>query len=446
MKLKNSLLMALSVLSLPAFGQGFSLRECIDYASKWNATLINADKDVEIADRKIKETIGSMLPQVDLTGSYTNNLKLGTTLLPGALTGDTTGRMIPVQFGTQHNASATMQVSQKLFDPTFGIGLKAAKVSQDQAGQTLRQSTEQLAYNISLTYFQTLVIDKQRKALQASLSTSSNQLEQTELKQKNGMAKQLDVDKMRVSFNNLKSQLQQSDLNYAQSLNNLKYYMGMPVENEISLTDTTLRLEDQLLGILNQNFSFENRTDYQLQKINVEAYQLDKARNQAMYLPSLNLSFNYGVSAMRKEFNFFDSDQNWFDNASLVFSLKVPIFDGLQKHQRVVQSKLNLEKAKARLSQTEQSIKVDLSNYENQYRTAVTNIQNEKDNLTLSENVYKNTRLSFQQGMATALELVQAENSWNESMNNYYGKLLNLYIARINLEQARGNLLNYISK
>jgi outer membrane protein TolC len=58
--------------------------------------------------------------------------------------------------------------------------------------------------------------------------------------------------------------------------------------------------------------------------------------------------------------------------------------------------------------------------------------------------VYKNTQLQYQQGMASSLELVQAESSYNESTNNYYAKLLNVYIARINLEQGKGNLLNYI--
>lgn len=446
MKLKIALPIALCVLSLPGFSQGFTLRECIDYASKSNGTILNAGKDIEIADRKVKETVGSMLPQIDGSASYTNNLMLSTTLLPGAMVGDTTGKMIPVQFGTQHNANGSLQLTQKLFDPTFGIGLKAAKVSQNQAQQSFKLSSEQVAYSISVTYYQTLVIGKQKNTLQSTIAASSKQLKQTELKLKNGLAKQLDVDKMRVSYNNLQSQLQQSTLNYAQSLNNLKYSMGMPVENEISLSDTALNLDNQLLSALLSEFNIENRSDYQLQKISVEAYELDKARNKATYLPTLNMTLNYGASAMRREFNFLDSNQKWFSSSSLIFSLRLPIFDGLQKHQRIVQSQLNAEKARIKLDQATQSIKVDLSNYENQYRTAVTNIQNEKDNLTLAEKVYKTTQLSFDQGTASSLELVQAESSWNESMNNYYNKLLNVYIARVNLEQSRGNLLNYINK
>jgi outer membrane protein TolC len=445
MKKRTLALATLCAFALPGFSQSLSLRECIDYASKSNGTIINANYDVEIAGRKVKETVGGMLPQLDGSGSYTNNLLLSTTLLPGTFVGAAADSMIPVQFGTQHNMSGTLQLSQKLFDPTFFVGLKAAKISEDQARQSLKMSTEQIAYSISVTYFQTLVIGKQLSTLQSTMITSAKQLDMTSLKLENGLAKQIDVDKMRVSYNNLQTQLQQSELNYKQSLNNLKYYMGMPVENTISLADTSLSLDNQLLSALLTDFNVENRTDYQLQKIVVQTYEADKKRNEAGYLPTLNLTASLGTSAMREKFDFFDDSKEWYNSSSLVFSLRVPIFDGLQKHQRIAQSKLNIEKARTKLEQTEQSIKVDLSNYENQYSNAVTNIRNEQENLALAKSVYENTQLSYQQGMATSLELVQAESSWNESMNNYYSKLLNLYIARVNLEQSKGNLMNYIN-
>jgi len=444
MKKKSLVLIALCTLPLLAFGEGFSLKQCIDYANKANGNIVNANYDVEIAGRKVKEQIGSMLPQVDGSASYTDNLLLSTTLLPGEII-NKPGTMVALQFGTQHNMNAAIQLTQKLFDPTFPLALRASKISESQAQQTYKMTKEQSAYNISVTYYQTLVIGKQLNTLRSTLSTSEKLLASTELKFKAGMSKQIDVDKIRVSYNNLKSQVQQSELNFSQSLNNLKYYMGMPVETGINLTDSVLNVDNQMLDALENDFNIENRTDYQLQKIALKAFEAEKSRNVAGYLPTLNMSVNLGANAMRKKFNFMDSSEKWYPNSSLVFSLRVPIFDGLQRQQRIAQANLNIHKNKVKLTQSEQSIQVDLSNYENQYRTAVNNIQNEKDNQTLSENVYKNTQLQYQQGMASSLDLVQAESSYNESTNNYYAKLLNLYIARINLEQGKGNLLNYIN-
>lgn len=441
---KSLVLAALSMLPLLASAEGYTLKQCLEFADKVNGNIVNAKLDVEIAGYKVKEQVGSMLPQVDGSASYTDNLLLATTLLPGELAG-APGTMVPIQFGTQHNMNGGIQLSQKLFDPSFPVALKASKINESQARESLKLTKEQSAYGISATYYQTLVIGKQLNALRANLSSSSKLLASTELKYKAGMAKQIDVDKIRVNYNNLVSQVQQSELYYKYSVNNLKYLMGMPKDKEIYLTDTVLNVTDEAKETILKDFSLENRSEYQLQKIGLQAYEVDKLRNKAGYLPTLNFSANLGAMAMRKEFNFFDSSQKWYANSSLVFSLRVPIFDGLQRQQRIAQSNLNIQKSKVKISQTEQSILLDLNNVENQYQTAINNMKNEKSNLDLAEKVYKNTQLQYQEGTATALELVQSENSFNESTNNYFAKLLNLYIARINLEQCKGNLLNYIN-
>ena len=445
MKKNYLIILALSILSNGAFGQGFTLKQCVDYATTYNGNLKNATTDIRIAQKKIDEQIGSMLPQIDASSSYTNNLLLATTLLPGEIIGQP-GTQVPVTFGTKHNVQAGVQLNQKIFDPSFGVALKAVKISKEQAEQFHRKTAEQTAYSISGIYYQTLVIGKQINTLHATKEASEKLLASTELRFNNGMAKKVDVDKIRVSFNNIRSQTQQSELSYQQSLNNLKYQMGMPVDSTLVLSPEAIDTDLSVFEAPVDSFSMENRVDYQLQKITLSGYELDKKRNQSGYLPSLSLNANYGVSAMRNKFNFTSSDGQWYPSSGIGVTLKIPIFDGLQRHARVSQSKLNIEKSKESIHLTEQSIRVDLSNYEIQYRNAIDNIRNEKDNLDLAESVYKNVQNQYQQGAGSSLDLIQAESSYTESQNNYYNKLLTLYIARINLEQTKGTLINYINK
>ena len=438
-----TMLLALSNFYLYA-QKPLTLKECINYSNTNNSNIKIASYDVAISQKKVNEQIGTMLPQIDASGSYTDNLKLNTSVLPGELMGQA-GTQIAVTMGTKHNLSGSVQLNQKIFDPTFGIALNAAKISTQLSEQTLTKTSQQIAYNISITYYQTLVIEKQINSLRVTLVASKKLLESTELKYKNGMAKKVDVDKIRVSYNNTKSQLQQSELSYSQSLNTLKYQMGMPVDSSIVLLDTVLDMNIQTLEIQSDGFSVDNHIDYQLQKTNLSIYEIDKKRNVAGYLPSLSFNANYGYSAMRNEFDFSNSGGSWYPSSSIGVTLKVPIFDGLQRNAKISQSKLNIEKSKENIRLVEQSIKVELSNSEIQYRNAVDNIQSEKENLDLAESVYENTQLEYQQGAGSSLDLIQAESSYRESLNNYYNKLLNLYIAKINLEQSKGTLLNYIN-
>lgn len=437
------LLIGLSIFSLHSFGQNFTLKQCIEYASKNNGNIINANYDVDIAQEKVNEQMGTILPQIDASVSYLNNLKLNTTVLPGEIIGQP-GTSVAIQMGTRHNASGGVQVSQKIFDPTFGVALKAVRLSKEQTEHSLKLTTEKIQYNISLLYYQTLVIEKQINSLQSTSNSSNVLLESTELRFKNGMAKKIDVDKIRVSHNNTQSLLVQSELSYKQSINNLKYYMGMPVDSTIILSETIRDSDIKLLFEIEDSFSYENRTDYQLQKINLDAFVLDKKRNKAGYLPSLSMNVYGGYNALRNEFDFLNGG-DWYPNSYVGLSLKVPIFDGLQRHARISQSKLNIEKSKINIQQFQESVKVDISNSEIEYRNAIDNIQNDKSTLDLAESILRSTQLQYQQGTCSALDLVQSETSYRESLYSYYSKLLNFYIARINLENSKGRLTEYIN-
>ena len=61
----------------------FSLKEAQDYALVHNKMVLAAKSDVLATKAALWETISAALPQVEASGSFTDNLKLMTTLLPG---------------------------------------------------------------------------------------------------------------------------------------------------------------------------------------------------------------------------------------------------------------------------------------------------------------------------------------------------------------------------
>lgn len=426
--------------------KSLTLKDCINYSITNNSNIKNANYDVEISQKKIVEQTANYLPQINASGSLDDNLKLTTQLMPAEMTGGTPGTYVPVKFGNKYSVSGGVELTQKLYDPTYLYGIKSAKIDKEVSVQTQQKTSEQTVYNISLVYYQTLVIQMQMNVLKSTLMASEESLKSIELKLKNGMAKKIDVDKIKVSFNNTKSQLEQAELSYGQSLNTLKYHMGMPVDSSVVLADTTISNDSHFFERGNEsNFQMENVIDYRLQKTNISLTQIDKKTKLAAFQPTLSFYGNYNYNAMRQEFNFFDSGKDWYPSSAIGLRLSIPIFDGLQRNSRVAQSKLNIKKAKENLLLTEQSIKVDISDYEIQYKNAIDNINREKENLDLAESVYKNTQMEYRQGAGSTLDLIQSESSYLEAQNNYYNKLLNLYIARVKLENSKGNLINFIN-
>ena len=444
MKTIKSITFLFLVLCLPLFGQTYSLKQCIDYARKNNSNIRIASLDSDISGKMVNEQIGNGLPQIDITGNLDDQLKIPTQILPGELIGQP-GTFIPVQMGTKYNASGGIKLTQKIFDPSFWVGLKAAKISKNMSSQNIQKTDEQVIYDVSAAYYKSIIIEKQFENLKIILSSSAHTLKSTELKYQNGLVKKIDVDKIKVSYNATNFQLEQTELSYKQALNNLKYYMGMRVESDIILQK---ELPDSLITFVepgdNRNF-IENRVDYQMQKTNVELYETDKQNNISAYLPTLSFYANYNFQAMRTEFDVFKSNKEWYNSSAIGLELKIPVFSGFKRFSKVEQSQLNIEKAIENLKLTEQSIKVELSNYYIQFRNATDNIQTEKENLTLAESVYKNTQLEFTQGTGSSLDLVQTENVLRETQNNYYSKLLTLYLAKLDVEKSQGTLTNFIN-
>jgi len=423
-----------------------TLKECVNYSLSNNSNIKIANYNVDISQKKITEQIGNYLPQINVSGELDDNLKLTTQLMPAEMMGGTPGTYIPVKFGNKYSVSGGAQLTQKLYDPTYIYGIKSAKTNKDISVLTQQKTSELTVYSISLIYYQTLIIQMQMNVLKSTLIASEQSLKSIELKFANGMVKKIDVDKIRVSYNNTKSQFEQAELNYSQSLNTLKYNMGMPVDSTIALADTTIDISYNLLKTdTSDKFQMENIVDYQLKKSNISLMQIDKKTKISAFLPSLSFYSNYNYNAQRQEFTFFDADKDWYPSSGIGLKLTIPIFDGLQRNSKLAQSELNIKIANENLLLTEQSIKVDISNYEIQYKNALDNINREKENLDLAESVYNNTQLEYQQGVGSTLDLIQSESSYMAAQNTYFNKLLNLYIARIELEKAKGNLMKFIN-
>jgi outer membrane protein TolC len=426
--------------------QPLTLKECIRYSLTNNSNIRIANYNFSISKEKVNEQVGTYLPQINISGELDNNLKLVTQLMPAEMMGGTSGTYIPVTFGNKYSVSGGIQLTQKLYDPASFLMIKSARINKNISDLTRQQTNELTEYNISLVYYQTLVIQMQRNVLKSNLFASEKSLKSIELKYSNGMAKKIDVDKIRVNYNNIKSQLEQSELSYSQSLNTLKYNMGMPLDSTIILADTTIDASYSLfIEDKSPKFQLDNVYDYRLKQANISLMQMDRKTKKAAFQPTLSFFGNYNYNAMRQEFSFFEVNQDWYPNSAIGLKLSIPIFDGMQRNSKLAQSELNVKVSKENLWLTEQSIKVDISNSEIQYKNALDNISRERDNLALAESVYQSSQLEYQQGASSTLDLIQAESSYMVSQNTYFNKLLDLYIARLTLEKARGNLIQFVN-
>lgn len=415
-----------------------SLKDCIAYGIKNNGNVKIAQYKESIATQQGREALSSYLPQVAGNGALDDNLKLQSTVLPGALFGGEDRR---VALGTKYSTNVSAQADQVIFDQALLVGLKANKPNIENAELNSRKTKETIIYNVANAYYQVFVTTAQIDLLKDNLDKTQQILGTLQLQLDNGVIKKVDFDRTQVSLNNIKSQLTLAESNLILSQNQLKFQMGMPLVEQLELADNPLEQPFKLVEP--DKFDAANLTDFKIQNINMQLQGLEKERIKAGYLPKLSVYGRYGLQSLGQ--NLGDSWGTWFSYGAIGVKLSIPIFDSFKRDAQYKQADLNL------LTQNEQ-LKLNVQNYELQNHNATTQLQkaklnlgNDESNVTLAKEVYDVTTLQYREGTVPLSDLLNAETSYKEAQSNYINSMLSYYQAKLGIEQSQGSLNDFFT-
>jgi outer membrane protein TolC len=86
--------------------QKFTLQQCLDFAVNNSYAAYRANLDIQEAVFQKQEAQSGVLPQINLSGSFDNNVALPKLVLLGEIIGQP-GEQIPVEMGTQYVLDAS---------------------------------------------------------------------------------------------------------------------------------------------------------------------------------------------------------------------------------------------------------------------------------------------------------------------------------------------------
>lgn len=413
-----------------------TLQESVQYAMQNSARVQISQLSIEKNDQFVKEVLSSGLPQVNLSGGYTYNLKLATSLVPAQFFGGKEGEFAKVQFGTKMNTTFTGEVSQLLFSRTFFVGLDAARKSRKLYELETDQVKDELAYTIAQLYYSIQVTQKQRNTLQANLDQVKSLLQLTQKQFANGMAKKIDVDQLNVNRINLENQLKNLELQVEQLKQTLKFNMAMPLDQPIALTDTLNEHQFTVPDVQIFTADFTQRKDLAVLDVQAQLNQLNVDQYRYGYWPSLTAFANYNYQGQGNKFD----DLNWFDFGSIGLNLNVPIFDGFKKRSQIQQAQIDQLQLNETRRLTSQAAALAYNQAIQELQTNINNLRALSENRRVAEEVYRVSQSRFTQGIALITEVLSAENSMREAQTNYLSALLQVKLAEIEIQNAKGTL------
>lgn len=443
---KNLILMAALVIWIPQLKLAaqdagkemtLSLKEAQDYAISNNKMMISSRLDVDASKMAIWETISNALPSLSASGSFTDNLKLMTTLLPGEFFG-VPGEKIPVTFGSQFNTSASIQASLVLFSAPLYIGIQTTKLANSLSQKSLIKTELDTRESVANTYFLILVSERSLEIINKNIENLNETLKATKSMLSVGMAEQTDVDQMASNLNmveNSRSSLERTiEVNY----NLMRFQLGLAPESTIRLSQDleSLTNEINVEALLSTEFDYNRNVDFSLVAAQEQMSALAVKSSKATVLPTLAGFYNYGTNGMGDKIN----DQRWFANSMVGLQLTVPIFASGQRYSQIRRAQINYDKA----VNTKDMVAEQLLLQEKQLRYNLVNANqqfiSQKENVEVSRRVYTSTENKFRQGMASSLDLTQANSLYLQAENNYITALMNLMQTKVALDKLLSNI------
>src|SRR5579872_2715447 len=301
----------------------FSLQDCINYAYEHQDTVKNAALDVKSADYKVRETTGQGLPQISGSVNFQDYLKTPSVIFPNFANGlyqilnqegvkDKNGNVIqPMNLPNQklsiyqpYNANAGLTLTQTLFDGSYLVGLKASKTYKELSQRSYTRSKISAKVDVTKAYYQVLVSNEQLKLLDADLNQLKQQVDQTTAENKQGFAEKIDVDRISFQYNNLATTRENTVRLLVLNYEMLKFQMGMPVSEELILTDKLEGVHfDNNVADLGDTTFYHNRIEYNLGETTVKLNELDVRNKKAKFMPTLSLNGNTAAAFQSGSFH-----------------------------------------------------------------------------------------------------------------------------------------------
>ncbi len=420
-----------------------TLDESISYALENNVEAKNAQLEIMASNAIIGENLARGLPQIGGTFDFTHNLAIPIIFLPNSgpfADPNVDSDVLPARFGVDFQSSLGVRVDQMIFDGAYFVGLKAAKTLKALTLFDQEKTQNNVIESVKKSYFTVLVNDERRKLVEANMSRIEILLQNTEALFSEGFAEKLDVSRIKVQLNNIKTELAKINAATAISVELLKIQMGIPMSYTIQINEKLdeLNTEEELQALLENNGY--RRVEMDQLNTNIELVQLDLKNNQVQYMPKLDAFFSYQRSGAALQFaNIWDS-KNWFTSALVGVNLNIPIFDGFLKSNRIQQNRVQVKQLQNRKINLEENIELEKFQAKSNLRNSLQTLAVQEENRALALEVFEMTQIKYEEGVGSNLEVVEADSALKEAETNYFSALYDALVAKVDLEKALGIL------
>ena len=445
MKLKSLLVMMFTIGAVECIAQSdtLTLKRCIEIGIENNLTLQQKQQDIHIAEIGQSENRHKLIPVIQGYANFVHNVERATSVTDGSNLSKLLGVDAPYMVGQGLDFQTTggFQLSMPLYNQTLYTGIQIADKMKEISEASYEKAKEDLTVEISKLYYLAQTTAKQIELIRSNIGRMESLKSITSAFYDNDMALKVDVQRVDINLENLRTQLTNAEAMYEQQLNLLRYTLDFAPNTPILLST--------LKGYMDYDESYLLRglspDLYELQLLNMQSEVLQKQKkmiNQG-YLPTLSLVGATQWTAFTDKFeNYFHTHptNKWYNHTYWGLQLNVPIFDGLAKRNKSRKVAAQYTQLQTTIADTEKKLQTQYQNSLNDWHNNIRNAERQRENYRLAESVYLVTSDQYKEGVASMSDLLQDEMRMTEAQNGYISALYKYMVSELSLLKLTGQL------
>lgn len=427
------------------FGQdnsSLSLDECLQMALSNNENLKNSFLEENVSKMTSREYLSVGFPQIQFETGLKYNFEIQKSLIDISkfMPGVPEGTEQEVSFGQKYDGIMDLGINQMIFNGSYFVGLEASKALIELSEKQTVRAKVDLIESVKKAYYVVLNTKERLNLVNSNLERIKSLLTDTEILYKNGFVEKLDVDRIKVSYNNLNAEKIKAERLYDLSLSVLKFQIGFPVNDKLSVKGS---IEDVILSVNDydiQSFDYSDRIEHSILNTNKRLKSYDLKNNRSQFLPQIYANLSYGYNTSSSEYDLFFNSNRWKNYGTVGLQVIVPIFDGFNKRSKINRSKIVVQQVENQIKFLERSIDLQINQNFIELKNAIESLNVSKENLILANEVYNVSEKKYKEGVGSNLEVLDSNNALKIAQTNYYNAYYQAIISKINLEKTLGIL------
>ncbi len=430
--------------------RNFTVDQAQQYALENSYTLRNKQYEIEKAQKQILEAASLFLPQISASYSVQVNPQLqpvgfdaSVPLFPGTpVDPNAEGFNYIALGGGKWQTSAGLSANWLIGSYSNFLAKKASELLKDISNLNKEEAELMVNAEVAKAFNRVLLAQESVVLLEEDLASLQKSLFETRQLYQNGFVEEQDVDQIDLLASNIDVMLENSKRQVVLAMQFLKFQMGIPLEEKITITgslDESLeKVERELLDIEAKKLDLEGHVAYRLANSQYEGSILEYKNEKADFYPTLGFSANYNSFFLSNEFDPINFDTYWAPSSFVAGTVTWNLFTGFANKAQAQQAEIGVKQAQVNRELTKGQIELEYVQARSNFLFSLENYRNSQKNVRLSVKIRDRTRIKYVEGLSSSLDLSQTETQYVRSQQDYITSLQSLINAKEDLEKALG--------